>query len=384
MIARFSIVVASIAAFACAAAGGDVVQKKDGTFNPAVKGETPTQSDYDASNWQVLDADTDVVKYQLNVGGKVVLQTLKSIDVMEIWLEPKDYPGLWKDAVNAMASGNYQGAAQAFQSIGAEAKVHPVVRQKALLFAARSFASWGKPTEADAAFDALFKAFPKSFYTMAVWKERSQMWMDANKEEKARAAADTLVKLPGVSDGDKLEADFLLVTIEYRKAAAAGDKAAIKTCLDKFKALAQQTAGRPGQAGVNALAQIGTANCLLELGSVGEAKAIFDAISTTAREAPVCAAAFNGLGDCWFRQNNKDGWVEARRCFLRTSLLYTEGTSSDQIAKALYYAAECFTRLQDTEKWGWAAKQEAQDCIRRFPTSPWAQKARVLLQGLPK
>jgi tetratricopeptide (TPR) repeat protein len=375
---------AAVAACSSAALAGDILQRKDGSFSSPVAGDQPTATEFDASKWQVLDADNEVVKYQFLIGDKPQYQTQKSVEVLEIWLEPKDYPGSWKEAMNAMASGAYGDAAEAFRAIGAEARVHPVIRQKALLFVGRAFAAWGKPGEAEAAYEALFKAFPKTFYTIAVWKDRSQMWMDANDEAKARAAADTLLKLPGVSDADKLESGFLLVTIDFRKATTAGDKAGIQSCLDKFKALAQQTKGSKEQAGVNALAKIGVGNCLLELGNAGEAKAIFEEITQAkGNEKAVDAAAFNGLGECFFRMNTKEGFVEARRCFLRTSLLYTEGTSADQIARALYFAGECFVRVGD-DNWASRARQELGDCIRRFPSSPWTQKAKNLYTTVPK
>ena len=378
------VVAAAVAACASAALAGDIVQKKDGTFVPPVAGDPPSQADFDGSKNQVLDADVDNVKYQFLLGDKPTYQNFKAADILEIWLEPRDYPGGWKEAVNAMASGAYGSAASAFKEIGAEARIHPVIRQKAFLNLGRANAAWGKFPDADAAYEALFKAFPKSFYTIAAWKDRSQMWMDAGDEAKARAAADTLLKLPGISEADKLESAFLLVTIDFRKAVAAGDKAGIQTCLDKFRALAGQTKGSKEQSGVHALAKVGIGNCLLELGNAGEAKGIFEEISQArGNEKAVDAAAFNGLGECFFRQGTKEGFVEARRCFLRTSMCFAEGASPDQVAKALYFAGECFVRIGD-ENWASRARQELGDCARRFPSSPWAQKAKNLYSTVPK
>jgi tetratricopeptide (TPR) repeat protein len=384
MLARFGIAVALVAAFAPTALAGDIIQRKDGTFTPAVKGDTPSPEDFEASNWQIIAADSENVTYQMVVAGKPQTMKFRSVDVLEIWMEPKDYPGGWKEAMNALASGDYASAARGFQSFGAEARINQVVRQKAYLNAARSVAATGKAADAESAYAALLKAFPNTFYVTHVDNELSEMFMDAGEEAKARAAAEALLKRPGVSEADTLKAKFLLTTIDFRKAVKDKDQAGIQKVLDQFKSMAQATAGKKEQAGVSALARIGMGNCMLELGNAKEAKGLFEEISATAKEIPVCAAAFNGLGECWFRQNDKQGWEEARRCFLRTIVLYTDGTPPDQVAKALYFAGECFYRLQDSDDWKDRARRELGECFRRFPSSPWAQKARQLLPAVPK
>jgi outer membrane protein assembly factor BamD (BamD/ComL family) len=381
---RILVVPAVLLACAAAARAGDILQRKDGSFLPPLKsgGETPQPADFDASPYQVVDADIDDIKCQMAMGkDKTVLQNQKATDFVEIHLEPKDIPPTWREAVDAMASGDYKGAIARFRAIAEEKRNNAVIRQKALLYAARAVAATGSTGEADAAYETLFKNFPKSFYTLAAWKDRSQMWMDAGDMAKAKAAAEQILKVPGASEGDRLEAQFLLTTVNFRIAASANprDTAGIQKALNEYKAIDQQTARNKEQATVNALSRVGQANCLLELGQAGEAKGLFQEISDRATDKAVCAAAFNGLGECWYRENN---FAEARRCFLRTVTLYAEGTAADQIAKALYYAGDCFNRLQDLEDWRDGARRELAECVRRFPTSPWADKAKRVLQGL--
>jgi len=382
-----SVLCAAAVAAACAPAlGGDILQRKDGSFNPTIKsGDRPTQADFDASTYQVVGADVDKVTYTLTIGSggsaRVVSQSEASTNVMEIWIEPKKFPPAWKQALAEFESGDYRSARTNFAAVGGDSKAHPVVRQKALLFAARATREGGTSAEAEAAYAALLKEFPNSFYSAAAIKDQSQLWMDAGSPEKARAFADQLLRLPGVSASDKLEARFLQVTVDFRNAAAKKEQSGIQKALDAYKSLAQETAGKKDFAGVHQLAKVGQANCLLELGTVAEAKGIFQEISDRAQETAVCAASFNGLGDCFFREGN---FVEARRCFLRTATIYAEGTPGDQVARALYHAGECFSKLQDSPDWKDRARRELSECKRRFPKSSWANLADRSLRALPK
>ncbi len=389
-----SVAAVAVALLACSASAvaGDYIQRKDGSFSPAFKGSTArpeAATDFDGSDWQVLDADIGSILYAITVGGKKQTQKMAAAEVTEIYLEPKDYPALWREADAAFKAGDWANAAAKFRAIGDEKgeKSHPVVRQQALLRAARAAGGPGDRkavAAADAAYDYLLKSFPQTFYTRSVWKDRWIMFIDANLEDKAKEAIDQLLKLPGVTDSDRLEARFASTTINLRKAVAAKDASGIQKCLDEFKALSGETSGKKDLASVNALARIGMGNCMLELGNAGEAKGIFDEM--TQREGfdnAVNAAAFNGLGECWFRQNDpKDnkGLLEARRCFLRTQMLYADGASSDVVAKAIYYTGECFYRLGDAVR----ARAELSSCIARFPSSPWAEKANKLRINIPK
>jgi len=384
-----SAVFAAAALLACSAAAvaGDFIQRKDGSWSPAFKGGTPeAAADFDASDWQVLDADIDSVLYSIPVGGKMQPQKMASTEVMSILLEPKDYPAMWKEAMNAFQAGDWNGAAAKFHAIGDDktGKVNPIVRQQALLRAARASGAPGDKKAllaADAGYEYLLKLYPKSFFTRNVWKDRWVLFNDAGMEDKARDAIDQLLKLAGVTDFDKLEARFALTTINLRKAAAAKDTAAIQKCLEEYKALAGETTGKKDLASINALARIGLGNCMLELGNATDARGIFDEM--TQREGltnDVNAAAFNGLGECWYRQNDAKGWTEALRCFLRTHTLYADGASPDAVAKALCFSGDCFARLGDAAR----AKQELLSCIGRFPNSPWANLAKKILGNLPK
>jgi hypothetical protein len=64
--------------------------------------------------------------------------------------------------------------------------------------------------------------------------------------------------------------------------------------------------------------------------------------------------------------------------------MYDDGAPGDIVAKALFYAGDCFFRLQEGDDWKVRAKRELQTCISRFPKSPWADQARRLWQSIPK
>jgi tetratricopeptide (TPR) repeat protein len=382
---RAPVVAAALLLAAASAAAGDFVQNRDGTFNPPIKGTHPSAEDFESSNWQILDATAEEISYTLTMaGGKQVAQKHKAAGVADIILEPKDYPPAWKEANEALASGNARRAAELFAAIGAEKRVHAVVRQKALLKCAQAIRTTGDLPAADAAYDRLLAAFPSTFYVRNVWGDRWEMWMDAGNEDKAKAAIAEYLKLPGITEGGKLEARYATITIDLKKAITAKDKGGIQKCLDQFKSLTTETAGKADLANVNLMARLGQARCLLETDMVADAKGLYLDAAERSKENAAAAAAFNGLGECFFRENTPKGFEEARRCFLRTVTMYADGASPDEVARALYFAGECFFRLQDTEDWKDRARRELNECGRRFGGSEWAKRAARLLPNIPK
>lgn len=381
---RAAVAIAALLSCAGAALAGDFIQRKDGTFNPAIKGDNPEQADYEACTNQVNDANIDDIKYTMMVNGKAVPQTFKAADVLKIWMEPKDVPQpMWKDANSFDQSGDHVRASAKYRSIAQTKTVHPVIRQEAYLKAGESLAAIGDAKSfaaADAVFDELLKEFPTTFYSRSLGRDRWQMWMDAGNEDKAKAAIDWLLKLPGVTETDQLEARFALTTIAFRKAAGAKDPAAIQKCLEDYKSIASGTAGKS----VKDLSLIGQGSCLLELGKNQDARVIFEDISEHGTGNSVLASAFNGLGECWFRQNDVKGFIEARRCFLRTVLQYSDGTPAEVVARALYYTGECFLRIQDNgDAWKDRARENLKSCYSRFPNSVWGEKAKKLFPSVP-
>ncbi|MCK6480699.1 MAG: hypothetical protein L6R43_11300 [Planctomycetes bacterium] len=374
-------VAAAAAALLAACAGafaGDFVQKKDGSFQPPLKSQTPGAQDYASSTWSITEADINEIKYTLVLNNKPIVQKMPAQEVTEIWLAPERFPKDWKDASDRLASGDYNGAFGLFKAIGDAKQVHQVVRQKALLAAARSMAAADAGPKVDEAYDYMLKAFPATFYARSAWKDRANYWMDKGDEAKALDALKKLLLLPGVSDGDKMEARLLQNTVSMRKAVVAKDAAALQKCHDEYKAIAAETSGRKELVDVNRMARLGMASALLELNNPKEAKSLFQEIADTAQDNGVLAAAFNGLGECWFRQGTPEAFAEARLCFLRTVTMYSEGASAEQVAKALCFAGECFWKLSSEEGSSANARKEFDDCIRRFPNSPWAKKARQL------
>ena len=363
---------------ASSALAGDYVQKKDGSFQPPLKSQTPSAQDYEASSWNILDANLNQVSYQLTLNNRPINQKMNAAEVSDIWLAPERYPPRWKDASDALAGGDYGKAYDLFKSIGDDKQVHAVVRQKALLSSARALVAADGGDRVNQAYDYLLKSFPETFYARSAWKDRASYWMDKGDETQALDALKKLLQLPGVSDSDKLEARLLQNTVAAKKAAASKDAAALQKCLDEYKAIGSDTNGKPDLVDVNRMARLGMGSTLLEIGNAKEAKGLFQEISESAQENGILAAAFNGLGECWYRQGNPEGFAEARLCFLRTVTMYSEGSSPDHVAKALYYAGDCFYRLQDSDDWAANAKRELDDCQRRFPKSAWATKARTL------
>ncbi|MHC4821959.1 MAG: tetratricopeptide repeat protein, partial [Planctomycetota bacterium] len=284
----------------------------------------------------------------------------------------------------AMNGGDAKMAARTYRAIGDHKKVHPVLRQKALIRYARAAAAVGL-SEGVGAYNYVLKAFPKCFYAKTALKELVRVYVAAGNDKAALETIDRMLKLPGVTASDKLEADVLRTSLRYGKAARAKDTSELRRILDEYKRIAGSTAGKPDLHDAHVEALLGQGNCLLHLKEIKQARSIFQPLTTDdGASDSVLAGAFNGLGECWFTQNNREGWLEARRCFLRTSIMYKDGTPSDELARALVFTGECFVKLQDTEDWNTRARNELNECRRRFPNSAWTKRAESVLRGMPK
>jgi tetratricopeptide (TPR) repeat protein len=363
---------------AAPALAGDLIQRRDGTFLPPQTDKTltePSTESYEASNYTVVDADSTKVTYRIE--GLAQIQSIPSDQVMRLWIAPDDQPAEFRASMGDFRAGAMEDAMGGFLAIGENKNAHKVLRQEAFLYAVRAAASAGEMKAAEDAAKAYAAAFPSGFYRLEVLQETSNGWLAAGNFEKALEKADELSKTPGLSDTAKINIEFLRASVELRRVRESKDTAAIKKVRESFSKVLSTTSGKKELASLAVQARLGEAKCDFLLGEFANAKKAFELIVSQADADRDLAEAYNGLGMCHFQEGNRPGWTAARRCFLRVSLLYTNGTPNDELALALFMTAECFFRLQDTPDWKRDARMELAECMRRFP-GPWQIKAAQL------
>lgn len=360
-----------------ALADGDYIERQDGTFIPRLPDASatePNEAAFAASNYSVVDADSSKVSYRIE--GINQSQSIASAEVADIWIQPANQPSAYRQAMGDFTGGALADAMDRFLAVGADSRAHKVIRQKSFLMAVRCATGAGAMGEAEKAAKAYEAAFANGFYMQAVLQSLANGWNDIGRADKALEVAERLSKMPGLTEAQKLNIELLRATVEFRKVRDSGDKTALKKVQDSFAKVASTTTGKKDLESLGVSASLGVAKCDLAMGDMKAAKGAFEKIVERAKTDPVLAESYNGLGECWFREGNREAWTEARRCFLKVTLLYTNGTSSDELARALYMTAECIFRLQDLPEWKRSAINELAECIRRFPS--WEVKARQL------
>ncbi len=387
-IARAALVALVALGAAAPAFAGDIIRKKDGTFFPQVAGSEPTAAEFAASTVTFVDADESKVTYRL--GTVPQLQSYKASDVEELYLDPSTFPQAWRDAEGDLLGGAYEAAMNRFLALGTDRGLNRIQQQKSFHNAVRAAAGTGNPANMRNAVAAMDKAFPQSFYRRHARETMLQAFIDAGDMEAALSMATELESIPGLGESDKVKITLLRARVAFRAAMASKDKAALRKAQEQFQSIASATNGKAGLLSVNLIARLGYAQATLALGDTGPAKTEFDAIIKAAtapgvaRDPSVLAAAYNGLGEIWFQQGDRAGWIEARRCFLRVTCLFADGPAAEDLAKALYHTGACFFRLQDTPNWWADGQKELSECQVRFPKTHWGQQAVLLRQQTPK
>ncbi len=368
-----------LAASACALADGDILERKDGKFLPAIKGDRPGEQDFKDSTHAVKDATADVVTYTF--GEIKALQSMPAGEIAEIHLRASVRGTVFRGAEKDMAQGNYADAAETFQKVGADPRAHPVVRQRALFNVALCRMNGGDAKGAVEAVEALLSTYSRSFYLKRALLLKVQANLESGDEAEGKKGIEQLLALPGLGESDRLDVTLARINIDFNRAANATpvDRATVSKCREEYDRIVQQTAGKAEFSAVSNGAQIGSANCLLRLGEADKARAVFQRIAYDSKaDEGLLARAFNGLGECFYGQNNPEALREARRCFLRVRILYQDAATPNEVAKALYYAGQCFKDLGDLPPAALkdAIRREWGECVQRFPKSIWALRCK--------
>ncbi len=187
-------------------------------------------------------------------------------------------------------------------------------------------------------------------------------------EGKALAAGGEFAKLVGGDYGDEWVLRGKLLRARLLSRTGKHDDAR-KLC-EEVRVVAEK-ANRPV---LTRSARIARSEVLLAAGEYAQAREIFYEIAREAdeRDAKTKARAYNAIADCFLGEKKTR---EALLAYLRVRVLYFE--ASDELPRALYGAALCFTKLRQPER----TRELLAVLEKEHAGSPWTQKAKRELGG---
>jgi tetratricopeptide (TPR) repeat protein len=348
---------AGIVLVAATPAGADMVKLKNGTWlveKPA--GDKPTRDEVESSRITVVAEQYDELVFTIQ--GVRTHQRRPMAEVERVYYAQSDTN--YQRAVGLMGEGDLEGAlAELDRAVNSSVNWVP---QYALWERARIFESLGEPKKAIQAIDDLIKKVPKSKFLIRALIKSGRLYLEHLGD--TGNAATQFRKIRSLKGGEesKTEVDYWLVFIDEQRAKT---KADIQKAMDRYKALPPTPK-----------AKLGIGRCLIKLEQNEEALKFFKAIvdeSSDGEDEEVLAGAYVGIGDVYFKMEK---WLEARRAYLRVCVLWED--FPEYHAKALCLAGNCFLLARDKD-FKVRARQELQDCIRRYRGSTWANKAQDLL-----
>jgi tetratricopeptide (TPR) repeat protein len=365
------VLLAGIVLVTATPAGADMVRMKDGSWlvaRPA--GDRPTQDEIEGSNITVVFEQYDDLVYVIK---NVKTHQKRTMAEVEKVYYAKSDPS-YQRAAGLMGEGDFEGALEALDRAVNSAVTW--VPQYAMWDRARIFENLGQPQEAIKALEMLIKKSPKSKFLIKALIKSARIYLehlgDANK---AASQFRRIRAIPKINEEVAAEVDYWLIFIDEQRAISKSpvNKSEINGVKERYKALLGKAEIKFPN--VATKARLGIGRSLVTLDEFEKALEFFKAIVDEIKESngEVLAGAYVGIGDAYFKMEK---WLEARRAYLRVGVLWED--YPEYHAKALCLAGNCFLLARDKD-FKARARQELQDCIRRYRGSTWANKAQDLL-----
>lgn len=395
---RLTHILSLLAVFALgsAALAGDIIMKKDGKAigNTAVQaGSTPTEEQFGASNIRVVDETIETVQYRIE--GIPTVQRVDTADVAEVYLDPSNTPpALRAGASNLDAAAYDQAIAQFDQVLGSRAD--DLYKARAAWGKARALFAVGDWGGAADAIGTLRNDHAKSRFVPNATKLRARALLNQGKVKEAAADFESIKTISGVSEADKLEADYWSTWIAHQVATNANDQAGLKKARTQYDALKTRlgTTADPALQRIRDLCVVGAAACDIALGDAPKAESPLEKVIKKSEDDLVLAGAYTQLGNVHLHKAGSGGDAKTRKDalyhFLRVVCLYGQADGAENyLAESLYQAGVLFNELKPdaaTDKDGnlearRRARREWRECIQRFPGSSWARLAQSAMQS---
>ncbi len=373
--------VALAVALLAGAASADTLVLRDGTSIDGVK--------VTAETWQRVEFK------QPKVGTP---QSRPAVEVREVVYASTSSD--FREGQKAAAAGDAVTAAAYFDAAVADDKLPLFVRATARRLAADLWLAAGNLVDAGEAYDDLLETFENSRHRPAALAGKGQALLQSADFAGARKAFEALkaeARDKGFGERWEIEADYFgLVAVVAGKLKGADGQPV--DAIAGFEAIRQRAEGKDVELVARCRVQIGRVH--LGEGRDDAARTLFESILADRLDLPaeVVAGAYNGRGRTLFNQASarldaadataargdkakaaaqRDEALalfrDARLDFLRVFTQY--GSVQGQQAEALFWAAQCFDNIGDTDA---SARSRVllRLCETNYPNSPWGQRAR--------
>jgi tetratricopeptide (TPR) repeat protein len=391
---RFIVAAALAMLLATPALAGDIIVLKSGRkYGNAKASDPPAEGDYADSNITVTEENLDKVVFVID--GVPTPQDVKADDVDAVYHDPSLTPGGLLRGMRLLESNQFEDAYAAFDEVAADSRAPKWAQAEAAYRMGEAVWYSGALSDAAKTFDAFLGKWKKSKFVPGATKANARIKLTNGDVKGARTAFQSLKKLPGLPEVEKLEVDYWITWIDEQVAAQAKDNAGLESALKGYQTLSVSLKGRKGMEDLRGKCQVGEASCVVALGRFAEAQQITTKLVETNDDPLVRAGAYTLLGRAIVLQSagtaDADKNKEALLHFLRVITLYgnTPG-AEDWMAESLYRAGMMFDELRppqaktDEDKAAARmararARREWNECVTRYPRSQWATKARAKL-----
>ena len=281
-----------------------------------------------------------------------------------------DAPLAYRQGSVYFKQGRYAEAAKYFVQAVEDEKARPWIKAYAGYYAGECRRHLGAAekamlVEARLAYEQAVKADPRGRLAPYAVRGIGLCFME---EGKALAAGGEFGKLMRGEYGNEWILGGKL--LNARLLSQAGKHEDAKKLCEEVRAAAEK-ANRPA---LTREARIARSEVLLAAGEYAKAREIFYEIAREAdeRDVKTRARAYNAIADCFLGEKKTR---EALLAYLRVRVVYFE--ASDELPRALYGAALCFTKLRQPER----ARELLAVLEKEHAGSPWTQKAKKELGG---
>lgn len=354
----------------------------------------------------VLAQDRDVInkKDKTKAEGTIIKETYKEITyeiekgvksgVPRDQVQSIDYankPARYDDGIAKVNSGAFDDAADALDKVIKECDgggARKLFKQHAYYYGAIANARGGHHDRALDLLNSLFTDYADTVYYVEAYNLQAECYMAASKFSEASDVAKKAVangKAVGIPED-------ALVELELIKGRALEAKGLFAEAVGEYKVVVTKAARFPSVANQ---AKLGAGRCMVRNNDYSSAESFFNDLAEKAEDGSVLAGAYNGLGDCYRAQFEKESAPEKLRkalmAYLRGVVLYTPGRDDDtsEHARALTNAGYCFEKLKDSmpnaegkEKYKAWARNLYRECIGSYPGSKSAEEAKKRLQNV--
>lgn len=369
---------------AAPAFAGDIVIYQDGkTDGNRRASNPPTEADYAGSTWEIVEENLDTVIYRME--GVPTPQTIATSKIRTFHHDPSRVPSKLKAGIAYGLKNQHDEARAAFEAVTKDGSAPAWAKAEAAYRMADTYFQQGDAAGAEKAYASFKSTFAKSRWVKDASERRARSLLALNKVDDARGEFSAMKKMPGVDEVTGLEADYWLAWIDETVAAAKNDEAGLNNAAKAYDALASKLSGKSAMEGLLRRTQVGRASCLIGTGKAAEARDLLTKLAADTKDPRALAAIYNKLGTATLRAaatGDKEAMKTAQRNYLRVIVLYRDQDGAeDDVAEAHFNAGVLFRELKETPDAMGRARREWQECVAKFPGSPWARKSQEAIAG---